>query len=112
MEIESATEGEGEERNKYRNGASEEVSQFAVEVAKKHAEGERKSRAHDYLPRKSGKAGNAKEDNREKGPGLQRHDRIGGRFFGSAVLLHESHIQASVCIVDRCHDRKRGQSRK
>jgi hypothetical protein len=66
MEIEGATEGEGEERNKYRNGASEKVSQFAVKVAKKHAEGERKSRTHDYLPGKSGKAGNAKRDHREK----------------------------------------------
>jgi hypothetical protein len=92
MEIEGATEGEGEERNKYRNGASEEVSQFTVEVAKKHAESERKSRAHDYLPGKSGKAGNAHRDHREKRARLQGHDRIGGRFFGSAVLLHESHI--------------------
>ena len=40
--------------------------QLKVEVAKEHAEGERQSKAHDYLPGKSGKACNAKREHREK----------------------------------------------
>src|SRR6266496_3003961 len=103
MHIQGGSQRKAEKGNQRQYGAAEELANFRIKIPQDDSDTEWQYGAEQSLPREAGESSDSKGHHGKEWARFKRHRGICGGFFGGPILSHQSHVQASVGVVERGH---------